>query len=71
MATFVPRELHLLKKSLAIAVLAMENKPGDLQSGSDQHDMKLLLDRLVDESEMDYYTRSAWIAVFGKQPPHG
>ena len=45
MATIELRDLHLVKKALAIAVLAIERQPGPLQSASDQHDMKVLLDR--------------------------
>jgi len=69
MATIELRDLHLVKKALAIAVLAMERQRGPLQSGSDQHDMKLLLERLADDAEMELYTRAAWIALTGEPPP--
>ena len=63
------RDLHLVKKALAIAVLAMERQTGALQSSSDLHDMKLLLEHLASESELEHYTRAAWIAVTGTPPP--
>ena len=46
MAEFTGRDLHLMKKALAIAVLAIERQPGPFQSSSDQADMKALLDAL-------------------------
>lgn len=69
MTTIELRDLHLVKKALAIAVLALERQAGPLQSGSDQHDMKLLLDRLASDDDMEHYTRAAWIAVTGRLPP--
>lgn len=68
MTTIERRDLHLVKKALAIAVLAIERQRGPLQSRSDQHDMKLLLERLVGDAEMELYTRAAWIAVVGTPP---
>lgn len=65
MTTIERRDLHLVKRALAIAVLAIERQRGLLQSRSDQHDMKLLLKRLVGDAEMELYTRAAWIAVVG------
>ena len=66
MAEVVDRELHLVKKALAIAVLAIDRKPGPFQSLSDQADMKLLLDRLIQsDTELAAYARSARIAVTG------
>lgn len=66
MAEFRDRDLHLVKKALAIAVLAIERQPGPLQSTSDQSDMKALLDRLIEnDTELTYYARTAWIAVTG------
>ena len=47
MAAFRDRELHLVKKALAIAVLTIERQPGPFQSFSVQADMKVLLDRLM------------------------
>jgi hypothetical protein len=67
MAEVVDRELHLVKKALAIAVLAIERQPGPFQSLSDQRDMKLLLDRLIaSDTELAAYARSARIAVTGE-----
>ena len=47
MAEFIGRDLHLVKKALAIAALAIERQPGPFQSSSDQADMKTLLDALI------------------------
>ena len=69
MATVELRDMHLVKKALAIAVLVIERQPGPFRSSSDLHDMKLLLDRLASEADMEQYTRAAWIAVTGKLPP--
>ena len=67
MAELVLRDLHLVKKALAIAVLAIERQPGPFQSTSDQSDMKALLDQLLpSDTELAYYLRSARIAVTGK-----
>jgi hypothetical protein len=66
MATFELRDLHLVKKAFAISVLVMEQQSGPLKSASDQFDMKLLLERLTDNVELEFYTRAAWIAVTGK-----
>ena len=67
MATFIDRELHLVKKALAIAVLAIERQPGPFQSMSDQADMKVMLDHLItSDDELAHYARAARIAVTGK-----
>jgi hypothetical protein len=67
MAEFVLRELHLVKKALAIAILAIERKPGPFQSASDQTDMKALLDGLItSDTELAHYLRAARIAVTGE-----
>lgn len=71
MATLEMRDLHLVKKALAIAVLVMERQSGPFKSSSDQFDMKLLLERLTSEAELEYYTRAACIAVTGKPPSQG
>jgi hypothetical protein len=61
------RDLHLVKKALAIATLAIERQPGPFQSASDQTDMKHLLDRMIDSDvELEHYARAARIAVTGK-----
>jgi hypothetical protein len=62
--TFIDRELHLVKKALAIAVLAIERQPGLSQSMSDQADMKVMLDHLIrSDTELAHYARAARIAV--------
>ena len=67
MAEFRGRDLHLVKKALAIAVLAIERQPGDFQPFSDQTDMKALLEALIkNDVELEYYTRSARMAVTGE-----
>lgn len=67
MAEIADRDLHLVKKALAIAVLAIEARPGPLQSASDQADMKDLLDRLTPgDTELAHYARAARIAFTGK-----
>ena len=66
MAEFDGREVHLIKKALAIAVLAIERQPGPFQSFSDQADMKAMLDRLIaSDTELATYARAAKIAVTG------
>ena len=66
-ANLADRELHLVKKALAIAVLAIERQPGAFQSTSDMEDMKLLLDELiVSDTELAHYVRAARIAVTGE-----
>ncbi len=66
MAELPGRDLHLVKKALAIAVLAIERQPGPFQSVSDQSDMKALLDNLIEsDTELVYYARAANIAVTG------
>jgi hypothetical protein len=66
LAQLQDRDLHLVKKALAIATLAIARQPGPLQSASDMQDMKALLDRLIESDvELEHYTRSAHIAVTG------
>lgn len=66
---FTGRDLHVVKKALAIAVLAIERMPGPFQSGSDMIDMKALLDRLiVSDVELEHYAQAAHIAVAGEAP---
>jgi hypothetical protein len=64
---FTDRELHLLKKALAMATLATELRLRLFKSTSDQADMKALPDEIT-ESDVDlaYYVRAARIAVTGK-----
>lgn len=60
------RELHLIKKALAIAILAIERMPGPFQSASDMADMKALLsDMITADGELAFYARAARIAVTG------
>jgi hypothetical protein len=70
MAVIELRELHLVKKALAIAVLVMGGQSGPLQSSDDKFEMKLLLERLTNEAELEHYTRAARIAIMG-EPPEG
>jgi hypothetical protein len=67
MAQFKDRDLHLVKKALAIAVLAIERQRGPFQSASDQADMKALLDRLIaNDVELEHYARATRIDVTGQ-----
>jgi hypothetical protein len=67
MVELTDRKLHLVKKALAIATLAIESKPGPFPSASDQADMKALLDELiVSDTELEHYARAARIAVSGE-----
>ena len=67
MAQFKDHDLHLVKKALAIAVLAIERQPGPFQSASDQADMKALLDQLIaSDVELEHLARAARIAVTGE-----
>jgi hypothetical protein len=68
MAEFRGRALHLLKKALAIAVLAIERQPGQFQPFSDHADMKAPLDALIqNDVEFEHYARSAKMAVTGER----
>lgn len=67
MAEFTGRDLYLVKKALAIAVLTIEREPGPFQSASDQSDMKTLLDDMIDDdTELAFYARAARIVVTGE-----
>jgi hypothetical protein len=66
MAEFTGRDLHLVKKALAIAALAIKEQPGPVQSGSDLSGMKALLDEIIENDvELAYDARAARIAVTG------
>jgi hypothetical protein len=66
-AEFTDQKLHLVKKALAIATLAIERQSGPFQSTSDQADMKALLDELIEsDTEPKHYARGARVAVTGK-----
>jgi hypothetical protein len=61
------RDLHLVKKALAIAALAISRKPGPIQPTSDMADMKVLLDELIESDvELEHYARAARLAVVGE-----
>ncbi len=62
------RNLHLVKKALAIAVLSIQRSPdGPFRSDSDMKDMKDLLDVMIaSDVELEHYARAAQIAVTGK-----
>ena len=67
MAELTGRDLHLVKKALAIAVLAIERQPGPCQSAPDQSGMKALLEGLIEnDTELAHYARAAQIAVTGE-----
>ena len=67
MAEFEARQLHLVKKALAIAALAIDKQDGPLKSASDQADMKALLGELIgSETELEHYLRAARIVVLGE-----
>ncbi len=64
---FTDRQLHLVKKALAIATLAIELEPGLSQSNSDHAEMKSLLKEITDSDvELAYYVIAAQIAITGK-----
>jgi hypothetical protein len=70
MADLADRDLFLVKKALAIAVLVIDGQDGPLQSASDAADMKALLDRLVgSDTELAHYARAARIAYTGRPEP--
>ncbi len=69
MAELTGRDLHPVKKALAIAVLAIERMPGLFQSGSDMTDLKGLLDQVIESDvELEHYALAARIAVTGEAP---
>lgn len=62
------RDLHLVKKALAISVLAIQRSPdGPFRSESDMNDIKSLLDEMIESDvELEHYARAARIAVTGR-----
>ena len=67
LAEFAGRDLHLVKKALAISILAIERQPGPFQSISDMADMKRLLADLIEsETELEHYAKAAHTAVTGE-----
>lgn len=69
MAIIEMRDLHLVKEALAIAAMVIDSHDGVEQASNDALDMKLLLERLASQSEVEHYSRMAWIAVHGTSPP--
>lgn len=69
MATIEKRDLHLVKEALAIAALVIERQKGPMQASNDALDMKLLLEGLSSQAEVEHYSRMAWTAVHGTTPP--
>ncbi len=66
MAELTGRDLHPVKKVLAIAVGTIERQPGPFQLASDKSDMKTLLEGLIEnDTELAHYARAARIAVTG------
>jgi hypothetical protein len=62
-----PREEYLVRKALAIAILAIERQDGPLQPHNDMQDMKAMLARMVgNDANMAALQRSARIAVTGE-----
>lgn len=61
------RELFLIKKALAIAVMVIEANDGPFQAASDMTDMKGVLDRLIEsDAEMAFILRAARIQITGR-----
>lgn len=57
-----------MRKALAIAALAIDERPKPFQSGSDLRDVKAPLDEIFEndtEVALAYYARAARIAVIG------
>jgi len=67
MAQIDGRQLHLVKKALAIASLAIEDQEdGPFRPTSDQADMKELLSELTGtETELEHYIQSARVVIQG------
>jgi hypothetical protein len=67
-AEFMGREMHLIKKALAIATLAVERRAERLRS--DDANMKALLIKLVESDvELVMYLREARIALTEEPEP--
>jgi hypothetical protein len=61
---FTDRQLHLVKKALAMATLAVEFRPCPFESASDQAEMKALLREITQsEVEFQYYSIAAQLAM--------
>ena len=60
------RQLHLVKKALALAMLAIEPPPGWVQPTSDYADLKARLREITEsEVELSYYFIAARMAITG------
>jgi hypothetical protein len=67
MAEFHDRDLFLIKKALAIAVLVIEANDGPFQAFSDMTDMKDMMDRLIgSDHDMADVLRAARIQITGR-----
>lgn len=67
MAEFAGRDLHLVKKALAMAALAIEEQLGRFSPAPHLSDMKALLDEIIEhDTELAHDARAAArIAVIG------
>jgi len=64
---FRDRQLHFVKKALAMATLTIELQPGLSQSNSDHAGMKALLKEIAESDvEIAYCVLAAQIAITGK-----
>ena len=63
---FTDRQLHLVKKALALAMLAIEPPPGWVQPTLDYADLKALLREITEsEIELAYYFIAARMTITG------
>ncbi len=61
------RELFLVKKALAIAVMVIEANDSPFQASSDLTEMKGMLDRLMEsDGEMAFILHAARIQITGR-----
>ena len=62
------RELHIIKRALAVALAALEKAPDtEFRPNSDIADMKVLLGRMIrSDAELESVARSARLALTGK-----
>lgn len=67
MPELVGRDLYLVKKALAMAVISIQRAPeGPFRPDSDMTDMKQLLEQMVArDEELAHYARSARTAITG------
>ena len=71
MTEFTGRDLHIVKRALAVAIAALERAPQtSFVPYSDMADMRRLLGEMMpSDVEMEVFTRSACIALTGKPDP--